>query len=111
MDYSKLIDTASKITLGVVLIVILVAGSQGYWVFGSTYKDAVKDRDEWKALALKGTNLAADSSNRVVSAAAPAAGSVPRVGPNATRDEVAHTLDRLQTRLRPISEPTDEPLP
>jgi hypothetical protein len=58
MDYSKLIDIASKVSLAVVLMVILIGGVNGYWVAGSTYREAIEDRNEWKKLALQGTNLA-----------------------------------------------------
>jgi hypothetical protein len=58
MDYSKLFDIASKVSLAVVLMVILVGGVNGYWVAGSTYREMVADRNEWKNLALQGTNLA-----------------------------------------------------
>lgn len=47
-------------TIGVVtlLVLTLIGGYKQWWVFGWLYKDLVKDRDDWKALALKGTNLA-----------------------------------------------------
>ena len=36
----------------------LVTGQQGYWYFGNAYNEVKADRDAWKALAVKGANLA-----------------------------------------------------
>lgn len=41
-----------------VLLVILWGGVRKWWVFGWRYTELEKERDEWKALALRSTNLA-----------------------------------------------------
>jgi positive regulator of sigma E activity len=38
------------------VLLMLVAGARGAWVFGRTYDKLEKDRDEWKAAALKALN-------------------------------------------------------
>lgn len=47
------------------LLVIILGGIRRWWVFGWIYKESeercemvAKERDEWKALALRSTNLA-----------------------------------------------------
>lgn len=40
------------------LILILVGGHRRWWVWGWLFRDTLRDRDEWKALALRGTGLA-----------------------------------------------------
>lgn len=39
------------------LIWAMVGGYREWWVWGWQYRQVVKDRDEWKALALKSTSL------------------------------------------------------
>jgi hypothetical protein len=36
---------------------IIVAGARQYWVWGWLYREAIKDRDSWKRIALSGTRL------------------------------------------------------
>lgn len=73
MDYQKLIDLSTKISLATVLILILVGGWQGVWVFGPTYREAIAERNEWKALALKGARLSEAGLPHVVSTMVPPA--------------------------------------
>ena len=40
------------------LALVLVGGLRGWYVFGWLYRDIVRDRDEWKHLALKGIYIA-----------------------------------------------------
>lgn len=54
--------------LVVVLLLTLIGGAKRLWVFGWTYKDLERDRDEWKALALDGTHLAVIATDHVVEA-------------------------------------------
>lgn len=42
----------------VVLVAIVFTGMKRKWVFGWQYNDVVKDRDEWKTAALRGTHIA-----------------------------------------------------
>jgi len=48
-----------------ILVYILVGGSKGWWVFGWQYDDALnrikqieKERDDWRDIALQGTQVA-----------------------------------------------------
>jgi hypothetical protein len=48
-------------TLGLplaLLIVVLWTGARGLWVFGKTHNELLEDRNYWRDLALKGTDLA-----------------------------------------------------
>jgi hypothetical protein len=48
-------------TLGLplaLLIVVLWTGARGMWVFGKTHNELLEDRNYWRDLALKGTDLA-----------------------------------------------------
>lgn len=61
-DFLKYISQAGVLGL---LVVILFGGYRKWWVFGWQYKDAEtrtsraeKERDDWRDLALHGTNLA-----------------------------------------------------
>jgi hypothetical protein len=58
VDYAKLIDLASKVSLAVVLMIIIAGGVTGYWVPGTTYREALDEKNQWRDLALKGTKLA-----------------------------------------------------
>ena len=50
----------NDITVAALLFVILVGGSKKapWWVFGWLYQERVKEANEWKKLALRGTGLA-----------------------------------------------------
>jgi hypothetical protein len=41
-----------QLGLGGTMLAALFLGYKRVWVFGSYYTEAIKDRDEWKALAL-----------------------------------------------------------
>jgi hypothetical protein len=84
MNWNDILNQASKITATGLLALILVTGYLGYWVFGSTYQDALKQRDEWKEVALKATKLA---DGHVVGAASP---------PSLSPDQLSTYLDTLQ---------------
>lgn len=108
MDYTKLIDIASKVSLAVVLLALLYLGSTGYWVFGSQYKDMVAQRDEWKALALKGTKVAQQASEHFITGPPEA---MPPLAASAKPEDVAARLNKLDEKTKFSSEPTDAPLP
>lgn len=40
------------------LLFVLYSGARGWWVFGWQYAAVVKDRDDWKGIALSGAQLA-----------------------------------------------------
>jgi hypothetical protein len=108
MDYTKIIDLASKISLAGLLMVILFSGYQGAWIFGSTYKDMVADRDEWKHLAMNAAHVAAEAAPQIRTATS-SKDEVLR--PNATKQQVSEFLSKIQRRSRYMTEPTDAPLP
>jgi len=45
------------------LIVVVVTGSRGMWVFGRELRSAQQERDEWKRIALAGLNVAEKITN------------------------------------------------
>lgn len=47
------------------LFILILAGSRKLWVWGWMYKELQQERDEWKALALKGTHLAERGAHEV----------------------------------------------
>ena len=50
--------SAERITIIGMLLSVLWGGARGIWVWGWQYREAVRDRDEWKGLALRGTQMA-----------------------------------------------------
>ncbi len=87
MNFQQILDVSTKLSLAGVLILILVGGYQGLWVYGPTFKAMVADRDEWKQLALQGANLVRP---RVVAySAGPPAAPLP---PTATKSDVRAKL-------------------
>jgi hypothetical protein len=102
MDYGKILEYAGRISVGVLLLIILWAGSAGYWVFGSQYKDVVADRDVWKELALKATQVAERTTVKL---------GVPPLPPLARASSPADVEDRLATlnsRVKYMTEPAEE---
>lgn len=53
-----LITSGGLVTL---LLVILLSGAKGKWVFGHQYDELRKERDQWRDLALKATGAAQDA--------------------------------------------------
>ena len=58
MDSEALTVLASRLDLVAVLVLALFTGSRGAWVWGWVYAQMVRDRDDWKAMALSGTIIA-----------------------------------------------------
>lgn len=69
-DVIDLLLGPGGLTVGLVLA--MVGGWRGWWVFGWQYDDAVKERDEWKDAALRGTRVA----ERVATVASKGGGNV-----------------------------------
>ena len=44
--------------LALAVVVLIIGGTRGWYVFGREYEEMKQDRDDWKALALRGTSLA-----------------------------------------------------
>lgn len=47
------------------LLLVLVAGARGAWVFGWHYEEVVRERDAWREIALSTTNLAEKAVERL----------------------------------------------
>jgi hypothetical protein len=60
MDKLLTADNISKAGIIGLLVLILVTGSTGMWVWGTTYNEMKKDRDEWKTTALNGLKVVRD---------------------------------------------------
>jgi hypothetical protein len=50
------------------LLAILIAGHRKLWVWGWLYAERVQERDFWRGLALRGTDLAERATNVAVEA-------------------------------------------
>ena len=58
LDFNFLAVVADKLGTVLLLLLVLIGGSRRLWVFGQEYEEMKQDRDDWKALALRGTSLA-----------------------------------------------------
>ena len=58
MDITALYELINKGGVVALLLIIVVAGIKRYWVPGWLYRQILKERDEWKQLALRGSSLA-----------------------------------------------------
>lgn len=61
MDFTQIIQTVRDAGVSGLLIFALIGGFRKWWVFGWIYKDVCKEKEEWKQLALHGTNLSETS--------------------------------------------------
>jgi hypothetical protein len=86
MDMSKAIEYVGRIGVAGLVTAILFLGQAGFWVYGTTYKEALAQRDEWKAIALKAL-LKAEASSAARPIATPA---------HAAGDELATAKVRLE---------------
>lgn len=59
MSFGELLQVLQQGGMVGLLLIIIVGGARGWWVFGWTYKDRIRDlaaeRDQWMRAALKGT--------------------------------------------------------
>jgi hypothetical protein len=58
VDLSAWVTLVQNGGLALAVVVLVAGGIRGWYVFGPTYADMKQDRDDWKALALRGTSLA-----------------------------------------------------
>lgn len=65
MDANQIFDFISKGGVAALMILILVGGSKEWWVYGVTYREMKQDRDDWRDMALAGTQLAESAVNHV----------------------------------------------
>ncbi len=75
MGEQAIFDNAEKLTLVVALLLALLSGARGMWVFGWHYRDLqkmydelLKERDMLFEIALRGTAVAETSASLVESA-------------------------------------------
>jgi hypothetical protein len=66
-DFFKLFAGASPsgLTVGGLVIAILFLGSRGVWYYGSVHRDVIKDRDDWKAIAVSATATVKDQAVQI----------------------------------------------
>ena len=57
-DVASVLDALSKGGLLAGLLVVLVGGAKQWWVFGWQFEMMRQDRDQWRSLALHGSELA-----------------------------------------------------
>lgn len=67
MSVDAILDLANKLTVGAALLVAVIGVLRRWWVPGWLYRDVVRDRDEWKAIAMRSAHLA----ERAIEAPAP----------------------------------------
>jgi len=58
VDLQQILETVRAAGITGLLVFALIGGFRKWWVFGWQYKDVCKEKDEWKQLALGGTQLA-----------------------------------------------------
>jgi hypothetical protein len=58
VDLAQIVRVISDAGIIGLLVVILVGGSKRWWAWGWQYEDLIKEKDEWKRLALSGTDMA-----------------------------------------------------
>jgi hypothetical protein len=68
LTLSELIKAVSDLGVIGILVAVIFGGYRGWWVFGWQFKDlkqrekaATKERDDWRDLALRGTNIAQET--------------------------------------------------
>ena len=76
---TKLADWAGKASGATLLCIVLITGYMGVWKWGTEVTAMKAERDEWKGLALKATNLAEKGTPRVVGMSPPKTNSIQEV--------------------------------
>lgn len=61
----ELLSALSDLSTVALLILILIAGARGWWVFGWHYDEVARERDAWREIALSTTNLAERAIQRL----------------------------------------------
>jgi len=61
----ELLTALSDLGIVAILILILIAGARGWWVFGWHYEEVARERDAWREIALSTTNLAEKAIERL----------------------------------------------
>jgi hypothetical protein len=58
VDFNQILQAVRDAGVTGLLIFALIGGFRRWWVFGWQYSEKVRESDEWKRLALGGTDLA-----------------------------------------------------
>jgi hypothetical protein len=61
MDITQLVDVAAAVRDGgstTLLLAAIVGGAKGWYVWRWQYRAMTQERDEWKAIALRGLSVA-----------------------------------------------------
>jgi hypothetical protein len=66
MDFTELASYVNDLGLVGLLLIIIVTGIRQIWVFGWVYVSVVKERDEWKRIALESYHLLEKTTDIVV---------------------------------------------
>lgn len=61
----ELLSALSDLGTVALLLLILLAGARGWWVFGWHYDQVAKERDAWRDIALSTTSLAERAIQRL----------------------------------------------
>ena len=61
MDIADFIDLVQKGGITALVLMILIGGAKEWWVYGVTYRRLLRDRDEWRSIALSSTTMAEKS--------------------------------------------------
>jgi hypothetical protein len=57
MDFDQILQAIRDAGVTGLLVFALIGGFRKWWVFGWQYTETARERDEWKRLALGGTEL------------------------------------------------------
>lgn len=61
----ELLSALSDLGTITLLLLILIAGARGWWVFGWHYEEVARERDAWREIALSTTSLAEKAIQRL----------------------------------------------
>jgi positive regulator of sigma E activity len=61
----ELLTALSDLGAVTILLLILLGGAKGWWVFGWHYEEVAKERDAWREIALSTTSLAEKAIQRL----------------------------------------------
>lgn len=53
------------VTISGLVITIMYLGSRGVWYYGTVHRDVIKDRDDWKAIAISATATVKDQAVQI----------------------------------------------
>lgn len=71
VSLGDIIKTIGDLGVMGLLVVLMYGGIKRWWVYGWQYSEMVADRDQWKEMALRGTELAERATNTVAAVSEP----------------------------------------